>query len=210
MIKFNKSPGFTLIELLVSMAMFSIVISLFVSSKISQTNQGITQQQAVEMQQTARSVILLMTNEIRTAGYNPHYKNYRPGITNADASTLTFSSVASDDGTDNNGDGTIDEDGEFETITYGIQDNDGDGDNDLTVNFNGSGAQLLAENISALTFTYFDETGAALAVPVADPENIRSIGISITVGTDINELARSSTNNTRTLSTIVCPRNLEF
>ena len=206
----RKSSGFTLIEILVGLAIFSIVITFLVTSKIRQTDQGVTSQQAVEMQQTARSVILLMTNEIRMAGYNPHYKDYRPGITFADSAALTFTKVASDDSVDNNGDGTVDEDGELETISYAFQDADGDGDTDITVDFNGSGAQLVAENISALAFSYFDDTGTALGAPVADPEEIRSIGISVTVTTDINELARSTDNNTRTLSTVVWPRNLGF
>ena len=205
----NGSSGFTLIEILVGLAIFSLIITLLVSSKIRQTNQGVTRQQAVEMQQTVRSVILLMTNEIRQAGYNPHYKDYRPGISSANASALRFTLVASNDSVDNNGDGTVDEDGEFETIAYGLQDADGDGDTDITIDYNGSGAQLVAENISSLNFSYFDETGAALALPVADPGEIRSIGISVTVTTDINQLARSS-DNTRTLSTVVFPRNLGF
>ncbi len=206
----NNSKGFTLIELLIAMVIFGMVIAGIVTSKSRQQDQGIGQQQAVEMQQTVRAVIYLMSRELRSAGYNPEFENHDTGITTATATSLTFNRVASDDGDNNDGDAETDEDGELETITYTFQDSDADGDNDITVEYNGGGAQLIAENIQNLTFGYFDETGTTIAVPVTDPDTVISIQIAVTATTDVNQLARSTTNNTRTLSTRVYLRNLSF
>ena len=82
--------------MLISIAIFAIVIAVMVNSKISQQGQTVSQQQAVEMQQTVRAVIYLMAKELRTAGYNPHLKDYKPGITSAGLNTITFTAVASE------------------------------------------------------------------------------------------------------------------
>ena len=85
----KSTKGFTLIELLVALAMLGVIITLMVNSKIGQQGQNITQQQAVEMQQSVRASIYLMSREIRSAGYNPEYRTYDVGIVNAGANTLT-------------------------------------------------------------------------------------------------------------------------
>ncbi len=203
-IMLKSTKGFTLIELLIAMAMFGIIVTLMVNSKIDQQDQSITQQQAVEVQQSARATVYLMSAEIRSAGYNPEYRKYDTGITNAGVNTMTFNRIASDDGDDNDGNGVIDEDGELETITYTLQDSDGDGDNDITVAYNGGGANPVAENIQNLSFVYFDINGAVTAVT----SDIRSIRITVTARTDITELARAPLNNTRTLTNTVFLRNL--
>lgn len=202
----KSTKGFTLIELIVAMAMFSVIVTLMVNSKIGQQDQNITQQQAVEIQQNVRATVYIISGEIRNAGYNPEYTKYDVGITTAGANTVTFNMVASDDGKDNNNNGTSDEAGELKTITYAFQDSNADLVSDyITINYNtGGGAQPLAENIQNLSFTYFDENGAV----TADTSVIRSIQIAVTATTDINELARAPLNNTRTLTSRVYLRNL--
>lgn len=202
----KSTKGFTLIELLVAIAIFGLIITLMINSKIGQQDQNITQQQAVEVQQSVRAAVYLMSGEIRSAGYNPEYRTYDTGVTNAGVNTLTFNRVASDDGDDNDANGTTDEDGELEIITYALQDSDGDGDLDITVAYNGGGANPVAENIQNLAFAYFDVNGAV----TADISAIRSIQITITATTNITELARAPLNNTRTLTNTVYLRNLGF
>ena len=82
-------------------------------------------------------------------------------------------------------------------------DPEGDGD-DMTVSYNGAGAQVIAENILNLAFTYYDAKGGSPA-SLAD---IKSVQITITTTTDVNELARRANNNTRTLHTRVYLRNM--
>ncbi|MCP4721717.1 MAG: prepilin-type N-terminal cleavage/methylation domain-containing protein [Desulfobacteraceae bacterium] len=200
----KTSKGFTLMELMISMVIFSIVIAGIVSSKMRQQGQHITQLQAVEMQQSVRAVMSLMKQGLRMAGYNPSSMDYGEGFITAGADNLTISIVESDDGDDNNNDGQIDEEGELETIAYALQDPDNDGDNDITISYNGAGAQVLAENILNLGFTYFD-IDMNLTPTLTD---IKSIQITITVATDVRQLARATNNSTRTLTTIVYLRNM--
>lgn len=192
----KNQKGLTLIELLVAIAIFSIVIAGMMTSKIQQQDQHITQVQAVEMQQSVRAVMFLMKRELRTAGYNPVAIDYGEGIASADATSITFSALA-------------DADGNLNTVSYAFADSDGDGDGDITVDINGGGATTLAENIQNLTFTYFDGNGNALISPVASPEDIRSMQISITSTTNISDLARADAGNTtRTLNSTVYLRNM--
>lgn len=206
----KTSNGFTLIELLIAVAIFGIVVAGIVTSKIRQQDQTITQQQAVEMQQTARAVLFLMSRQLRSAGYNPTYDNIDTGITVANETSLTFNRVENDDGLDNDGDGATDEDDELVTINYTLQDEDADGDLDISAN-----GVIMAENIQSLLFTYFDADGVDLIPPgaasVADPTLIRSVQITIMDRTDINQLSRAANNNnTRSLSTSVYVRNMGF
>lgn len=191
-----NEKGLTLIELLVAMAIFSMVVAGIMSAKFSQEDQHATQIQAAEMQQNARAVMMLMKQELRMAGYNPLTGDYGEGISAATASSITFSYVT-------------DEDGTIESIAYVFEDDNADGDNDITKNVNGGGARLLAENISNLTFTYYDDDGNAILAPVASPDDIRSMDISITAATDIGHLARADAgNDTRTLTARVYLRNM--
>ena len=209
----QTSKGFTLMELMVAMVIFSLVIAGIMTSKIGQQDQHITQLQAVEMQQSVRAVMSLMKQELRMAGFNPHSPDYGEGISVAGASNLTFSAVADDDCNDNDGDSAnpndctdpnVDEEGELEIIAYAFSDPDGDGAGDITISFNAAGAQVIAENITNLGFTYFDASGNITAVLTS----IQSIQITITVATDVNELARATNNTTRTLTTTVYLRNI--
>lgn len=193
---YNNHNGFTLIELLVAIAIFSIVTALVVNSRSEQQEQHITQLQAVEMQQSARAVLLLMKQELRMAGFNPLSQSYGEGVDTADDTTITFSSVSSDTGG-------------LDTITYTWVDGDGDGDFDITKSENGGAAQVIAENITAFSFDFFDGVGnQLLPEPVATPSNIRSVQITLTSQVDQDHRDASLTNNTRTLSTRVFLRNM--
>ncbi|MCP3940830.1 MAG: prepilin-type N-terminal cleavage/methylation domain-containing protein [Desulfobacteraceae bacterium] len=191
----KTANGFSLMELMIAMALFSIIIAAIIGSRTRQQEQHITQTQAVEMQQNVRAVMFMMKKAIRMAGFNPYTTDYtNNGINTADSTTLTFSYVD-----------TVTE--LLSTDTYAFEDDDGDGNiDDITLN-----AVVLAENISNLTFTYFDGTSPvpnAIAAPVATPADIRSIQISITAIVDQDELAWATNNNTRTLTSTVFLRNM--
>ena len=199
--------GFSLIELLVALAIFSIIVALIVSARFRQQGSEISQQQAVEMQQTVRAAMLLMAKDLRMAGFDPN-ENTNAGITTAgDGSTgtnLTLTYVASDNGSDDDLDGTVDEPDELRTISYQVSDHNGDGDLDLEVQKTSGGWRLLAENIASLSFDYLDADGNSTAT-LAD---IRAVNVTLTAGVDSGELNRLGTNNTRTLSSTVKCRNL--
>lgn len=199
----GTSKGVTLLELLVAMSIFSFIVAGIISSKLEQQDQHISQLQAVEMQQSVRAVMFLIKREIRMAGYDPFMQDNGAGIITAQANNLFFSIGAVDDGKDNDGDGQVDENQELETISYAFLDPEGDGD-DMTVSYNGAGAQVIAENILNLEFSYYDANGGS----PGSVTDIKSVQITITTTTDVNEFARTTNNNTRTLNTRVYLRNM--
>jgi len=168
----RNNLGFTLTELLVAIVISGIVVASIYSSYYSQQKSFITQEQKVAMQQNLRAGMDLLEREIRMAGYDPT-GNAGAGIAiGADSSIINITE-------DLNNNGTIDTD---ENIIYSHSDPDGDGDNDLGRDIGGVN-QLLAENIDALNFVYLREDGTPLATPVATPENIRSVQITIVART---------------------------
>ena len=166
-----RERGFTLVELLIVMAVGTIVMSAVMTSFYSQHKSYLVQDDVVEMQQNLRVALDMISNDIRSAGYDPN--SLGAGITAAGNGTeflpLTFTR---DDGT-----------GVLETISYSQFDAyaaaaiPGDGVvDDLARNMNdGSGRQVVAENISLLEFRYLDKEGSV----TASLPDIRSIQISI-------------------------------
>ena len=121
------------------------------------------------------------------------------------------------DGFDNNGNGYFDEPDEAEwyngstadaneRVTYALSnDADSNGRNDGLGSESDTGdtchilrnGQLLALNIDALNFVYLDEDGNALATPVADTTDIRSVQVCVVGRTGATEspFAYSYRNN---------------
>ncbi len=204
----QNNKGFTLIEMLMAMAIFSILIGIAVSAKIAQQGQHITQDQAADMQQSARASMYLLARSIRMAGFSPNETDSGAGMIAAgdgsSGSPLTFSMVADDDGVDNNNDGTVDEDDELEIVSFAM-----DGSSNITVEYNNSGTvEPLAENIESLGFVYLDRNGAV----TADLDDIRAVEVSIRASSAqavTNELDYAqANNNTRTLTAVIKARNL--
>ena len=181
--------GFSLIELMIALAIFSLIVGLMVTSKTRQQDDNVTQLQAVEMQQSARSVMFMMKKNIRQAGFNPTSSDQGQGIVTANDTSFSFSYYDTDDNA-------------LDTATYTFEDDDGDGDMDITLD-----GIIIAENIQNLTFTYYDEDRNT---PVADNDDIRSVDISITSAIDQDEMARAThaETATRTLTTTVYMRNM--
>ena len=168
-----RNRGFTLVELMIAMALGGILMAAVMTTFMSQHTSYLAQDEVVEMQQNAKVALDMLTRDIRSAGYNPQNIAGGAGITAAGNGTeflpLTFTR---DDGT-----------GVLETISYSQFDAyaaaaiPGDGVvDDLARNMNdGSGRQVVAENISRLEFRYLDEDGSV----TASLPDIRSIQISI-------------------------------
>jgi len=104
----NNTEGFTFIELLITMAISGIVMTSIYSVYTLQQKVYVSQLQIVEMQQNLRAGTLMLTNEIRMAGYDPT-GNASAGIVSIGSNTVTFTM-------DLDGDGTLG--GSDENITY--------------------------------------------------------------------------------------------
>ncbi len=166
----GNNRGFSLIELLVVLVISGVVLSGIYS--VYSTNQKVftTQQQVVEMEQNLRAATFMLVNDLRMAGYDPT-RAANAGIVTLGANTITITK-------DSNSNGVLDAD---ENITYSLADPDGVGRTSLCRYSTAppNGEDVIADNIDALNFVYFDGDG----VVTTTPDDVRSIQISIVART---------------------------
>lgn len=188
--------GFTLVEVMVTLVISSIVFAGIYTAFRSQQKSTDTQIQIAEAQQNLRAATLLMTRELRMAGFDPT-EDAGASIVNATANSihLTMDIRGNAGGPDKDGDGIPDPDGATndsdEDITYSLY-VDADGVSKL-----GRAAPALnrpvAENIEALQFFYTLADGTTTLAP-ADPDLIRSVKVSLVARSDREDL--NIVNNT--------------
>lgn len=185
----NKGSGFTMIEMLIAMGLITVVmagvLTLFTTANQSYVKQG----QVVSTEQNVRSSMEIMAHEIRMAGYIPEAN--MPGgsapiatgvtgaplqrIVSAAANDLTF--VADTMGT-----------GTAQTIRYWLS-----GTTlqrqvwQYSGGWTGPTTDMVADNITALTFSYTLSTGPpAISNPTgANLSLIREITMTVTGQTKI-------------------------
>lgn len=195
----NKESGFTLVELLIAMTIGLIILAALSSTFIMQSKIYDVQEQIVEMVQTARATMDMMSREIRMAGYDPTGAGFDGIPYNTDLSIIDVYADLNDiPGIDN-------PTGSYEHITYSYD----DANNRIDRNTNtGAGNQPFAENIDDFKVSYQNADGN----PAANPANIRQIKITITARTSKPD--RNYTPNsgyrTYTLTSLITPRNLAF
>lgn len=167
------NQGFTIVELMVSMVIALVAMAGIYYTFQAQHKSYIHQERVAVMQQNLRAGMYFMEREIRMAGYDPT-RSANAGFVTKGNATLRFTM-------DLNEDGTIS--GDDETITYSLS------NGDLIRNSN-----VIAENISALAFTYPDING-----------NGTADGVQITLTAQ-----DSAGENTRTLKTRIKCRNIDM
>lgn len=171
---FSGERGFSLVEIIVAMAIATVVIGAVVGAMIAQQKNHITQETLVDMQQGLRAAMEVIGSDLRMAGYDPT-SAAGASILVADTSELQFQ-------IDRNGDGDWDS---GEIIRFALTNDanrDGIADGtpcDLGRELDGGGLLVLAENIDALNFVYFDSSDNVLPVPVADLSAIGSIQLTL-------------------------------
>ncbi|HUV49428.1 MAG TPA: prepilin-type N-terminal cleavage/methylation domain-containing protein [Anaerolineae bacterium] len=197
----NRESGFTLVEMLIAMTIGLIILTALSSTFLIQRKTYDVQEQIVEMVQTARAAMDMMTREIRMAGYNPAGVSFDGIPYNADSSTIDVYA-------DLNGNGSIDTtSGTYEHITY-LYDST---NNQIDRNTNtGGGNQPFAENIETFEVLCLKADGVTEVTTTAENADIRQIRITITARTTEAD-ADYSTNGgyrTHTLTSLITPRNL--
>ncbi len=164
----SRSAGFTLVEVLMCIAILSIVFGTIFRA-FDTFNRSYTKENVkAGVQQRTRIGIDLMARDIRLAGLDPLGKaNARIEV--ADTENIQFSADLNYDGDANDS---------FENITYYI-----DGDRLRQTSDLGTGfvTDTLLDNIDALTFTYLDASDTPMVAPVGNPEDIRSVMVSLTM-----------------------------
>lgn len=173
--------GFTLVELMVALAIAGVVMVAVVTTFRFQQAGYVAQEEVVVMQQNLRAAMSQITRELRMAGYDPT-GTANAGISLAAANSITFSYLDDADGVDNDNDGTIDETGELNTITYSLYvPYVAEGNTATAIGRSVNAAIMpLAENIQALEFVYLDAAGNVTAT-LAD---IATVQVSILARAD--------------------------
>ncbi len=190
----SDKKGFTLIELMIAIAIFGILSVAVIRVYTGFTRAYTTQEVAAGVQQSLRAAIDIMVHDIWLAGLDTNPSDSVAfGITDATSNRIRFTS-------DRDGSMTLDA-SQFEEITYEWTGNTLD--QILYETIGGGGTrQSLVNNVTALTFTYFDQNNN----PTATLNAIRSVGIRMT----IQEVAGREGLVARSLSTRVRCRNLDL
>jgi type IV pilus assembly protein PilW len=189
--------GFTLVDILVGLAMASVllaaVVSLFTSMGRSYTIQNV----AADTQQVTRAGVEVMIQEIRMAGFDPvgstatgivdnfgpdnGFHNQHDGnIASTDAQNFAFTMDADMDGRIDHCIDAVpaecpaaDDNIENEMIAYRFN-------NGALQKYRSASARwenLTEQNVSGLSFTYYDGAGAVTTAV----DSIRSVEISMTI-----------------------------
>ena len=198
----NRESGFTLVELLISMTIGLIILAALSSTFLMQRKTYDVQEQIVEMVQTARAAMDMMTREIRMAGYDPTGAGF-DGITyNADQ--LQIQADIENDADTGVPDGDTGDDNE--NIIYKYYDKDSSYPYQIKRKTGGGYFQPFAENVQSFTFDYLDSAGSA----TTKTSEIRQIKITITARTSKADADYSPNNGyrTHTLTSLITPRNL--
>lgn len=199
--KLSRSAGFTLLELLVSMSIGLVVLAAVAKTFTVQSRQNTAEEQISQMQQNARAALDLMVREIQMAKYNP------AGTAFSSAYGVTYSASQLEIKADMNGDGSIStSSGSVEDIIY-AHDNT---NLQITRKLGSSGtAAVVADNITAFTFSYYDANGSAVTSS-ANSGNIRKVTVSITARTAKPDPSFTSNSGYRTyqISADITPPNM--
>ena len=156
-----------MVEVLVAIGIGMLVLAAVATTFMSQARFYSSQELVNEMQQNARGALDLITRELKMAGYNPAGAIFS-GVTYYDTSQLQIKA-------DLNAVSGI-EDNTNENITYAYDDSN----LQITRTLGGGTAQVLADNITALTFTCYKADGATTTTTSSE---IRQVKLDITART---------------------------
>ena len=192
--KVRLKNGFTLVELMVSMSIGMVILAAVTTTFMSQTRIYNAQEQINEMQQNARGALDIITREVKMAGYRPNGGGFN-GVTYSTTQLMVQADLDLDGAISTSSTAN-------EQITYAY-----DSANQRITRAVGIGSvQVLAEHITAFTFSYLDSTGAATTVSA----NIRQVSITVTAKTAKPDPSYTSNggHRTYTMSVTITPGNL--
>lgn len=192
--------GFSLVELLISLSVLSIFLVAIYTILLGQTRSYTTQEVAAGVQQTVRIAIEFMVSDLRLAGLDP----LKSANTGFESALVTSFRVTSDRANialgETEANGMVD-DTNSERITYRYDSTDNSLKQVLYEGVPGKeNTQTLINNVTGLTFRYFDRDGAETDML----SEIRSVDIQLTV----SEPAGRDGMLSRTYSTRVRCRNM--
>jgi type IV pilus assembly protein PilW len=193
-LKLGNVNGFTLTELIVAMGIGMVVMAAVTTTFMAQARFYNAQEQINAMQQNARGALDVITRELKMAGYKPNGGTFE-GVTYGTTQLLIQADLDSS--------GTISTSSTAdEQITYVY-----DSSNNQITRKRGTGtAEVLADNITAFTFSYYDANGASTTTSV----NIRQVKVNITAKTAKPDPNYTTNNGYRTyqIAATITPLNL--
>lgn len=206
----SRNDGFSLVELLIYMMLFGIASTAMYTVFISNIKSHSSQENTMEMNQDLRGAMDLIMREVRMAGFDPTAAGGIGFVSNAtdiydtDANSIHFTMDYDENGSLG---------GTNEEINYYLY--TADGIQKLGRRTAGAGSpEPVAENITALTFIYYDSNGSQItpgggnpAFSAANLAGIRSVQITITAQTAKLDSITGQIK-TRTMASGVRIRNL--
>ena len=187
------AAGFSVIETVLVLGAVAIMFGAIYAGFDRLNRAYTTENVKAATQQGTRVGVEMMVQDIRQAGLNPLGTAGAGIIADPTPTSLHFTADLNFDGDTNDA---------FEDIVYDLS---GTTLRQTNVNVDPN-PQTLLENVTSLTFTYFDDSGTAIPAAnlAARRLDIRSVGITLTVG---RPAGRSGTVS-RTHTTQVRCRNL--
>jgi type IV pilus assembly protein PilW len=190
--KRRNVTGFTLTELMVAMGIGMVVLAAVTTTFMAQAKFYNAQEQINEMQQNARGALDIITRELKMAGYKPNGGTF-DGVTYSTTQLLIQADLDST--------GTISNSSTAnEQITYAYD----SANNQITRKMGTGTAEVLADNITAFAFSYYDGNGASTTTSA----NIRQVKVDITARTakpDPNYTSNNGYRNYQIIATITPP-----
>lgn len=194
--KLRMQSGFSLVELMLATAITVFVMaSAYAVHSVNQKSQ-VVQDEVTVLQQNLRAAMLTLTRDIREAGCDPKEVSGASIVTATPGQIRFTRDISGHAVNPNSADGDVLD--LNEDLIFGIDpavDTDADPDGipdaalvgNLTRNDVNDGTgifQPIAQNIERLEFTYLDEDGGAIAMPItsqADINRIRAVQVSLLV-----------------------------
>src|SRR6266850_540278 len=147
--KLRNVTGFTLNEMMVAMGIGMVVLAAVTTTFMAQAKFYNAQEQINEMQQNARGALDIITRELKMAGYKPNGGTF-DGVTYSTTQLMVQTDLDSSGGISTSGTAN-------ERVTYAYDSTN----KQITRAVGGGSAQVLADNITAFTFSYLDSSGAS-------------------------------------------------
>jgi type IV pilus assembly protein PilW len=187
----KTDSGFSLTELIVAMGIGMVILAAVTTTFMSQTRFYSAQEQINEMEQNARGALDLINRELKMAGYKPAGGTF-DGVTYSTSQLMVQADLDSNGAISTSSTAN-------EQITYAY-----DSTNKQITRKVGTGTgEVLADNISAFTFSYLDSTGAATTISAS----IRQVKVDITAVTAKLD-PNTGDHHTYQVSATITPPNL--
>jgi type IV pilus assembly protein PilW len=178
----QAKKGFSLLEMLIVLAIFTFIVGGIFSNLSQSQIRYQFEQEVAEVQQSGRNAIDIMVREIKLAGFpKASYYDSAQNWTSANSNKVAAGLITIN-ATNLVFEADVEEDGIVERVDYNLS--NGTLSRSAQDKQAGGGApaavyQVLANNVTALTFTYLDSSHTATATA----SEVQSVQILLTLST---------------------------